>query len=153
MNVQASADSSGHLHLESFNGAGLTFSGITDAGLQGAGTSIYTETDNITNLSEANVLTVDAAQKTIDSVDSALEQVDALQGTLGAVQNRFSSTITELQTSTQNAQSSQSSIQDADYALEASHLSRAQVLQQAGTAMVAQANQIPQQVMKLLGQQ
>ncbi|HTJ91908.1 MAG TPA: flagellin [Pararobbsia sp.] len=151
-NVIASADSSGHLYLESFNNAGLTVQGLADPGLTGPGVPIYSGTANATNLSQANVLTVDGAQRTIESVDSAQEEVDALQGQLGAIQNRFESTMTELQTSTENVQSSQSLIQDADYALEAANLSRAQVLQQAGTAMVAQANQTPQQVMKLLGQ-
>ncbi|MFV8221572.1 flagellin, partial [Enterobacter cloacae complex sp.6700776] len=70
--------------------------------------------------------------------------------TLGAVQNRFSQTIQNLQTAGQNLSASRSRIQDADFAAETAALSRAQVLQQAGTAMVAQANQLPQQVLQLL---
>ena len=69
---------------------------------------------------------------------------------LGAVQNRFSSTIENLQTGSENLSASRSRIQDADFAAETANLSRAQVLQQAGTAMVAQANQLPQQVLQLL---
>jgi flagellin len=154
-NVVASADSSGHLQLESFSNAGITISGTgsiaTDAGLATtAATTIFTAATNNTSLANVDVLTVADAQQTLQAVDSALNEVDSLQGQLGAVQNRFTSTITNLQSSTQNAQSSQSAIQDADYAAEASNLSRAQVLQQAGTAMVAQANQIPQTVLKLL---
>jgi flagellin len=153
-NVTASADSSGHLQLESFSNAGITVSGSgaigTDAGLSGTATTIYTASTSSTSLATADVLNVKDAQQTLQAVDSALNEVDSLQGQLGAVQNRFTSTITNLQSSTQNAQSSQSAIQDADYAAEASNLSRAQVLQQAGTAMVAQANQIPQTVLKLL---
>ncbi|WP_158601878.1 flagellin [Pararobbsia silviterrae] len=151
-NVSATADSSGHLHLESFNNVGLTVTGITDAGLQGTGTAIYSAATSGATLAQANVLTVSAAQTTLESVDSALEQIDALEGALGAVENRFSSTIRALQSAGVDTQSAQSSIQDADYAAEASNLARAQVLQQAGLAMVAQANQLPQLVLKLLQQ-
>jgi flagellin len=66
------------------------------------------------------------------------------------VQNRFSSTIENLQTAGENLSASRSRIQDADFAAETAALSRAQVLQQAGTAMIAQANQLPQQVLQLL---
>jgi len=66
------------------------------------------------------------------------------------VQNRFSSTIENLQTGSENLTASRSRIQDADFAAETANLSRAQVLRQAGTAMVAQANQMPQQVLQLL---
>jgi flagellin len=69
---------------------------------------------------------------------------------LGALQNRFSSTITNLQTASQNLTASRSRIQDADFASETTNLSRSQVLQQAGTAMLAQANQLPSQVLALL---
>jgi len=76
--------------------------------------------------------------------------VNGNRATLGAVQNRFSQTIQNLQTAGQNLSASRSRIQDADFAAETAALSRAQVLQQAGTAMVAQANQLPQQVLQLL---
>jgi flagellin len=66
------------------------------------------------------------------------------------VQNRFSSTVTNVQTTSQNVSAARSRIEDADFAAETANLSRAQVLQQAGTAMVAQANQMPQEVLKLL---
>ena len=69
---------------------------------------------------------------------------------LGAVQNRFSSTIENLQTSAENQTAARSRIQDADFAAETASLARAQILQQAGTAMIAQANQLPQQVLQLL---
>ncbi|RKP45339.1 flagellin [Pararobbsia silviterrae] len=155
-NVVASADSSGHLQLESFSNAGITLTGsspvVSDSGLSGSQTTIYTASTANSSLATADVLTVADAQQTLLAVDSALDEVDSLQGELGAVQNRFSSTITNIQSATQNAQSAQSDIQDADYAAEASDLSRAQVLQQAGTAMVAQANSLPQNVLKLLQQ-
>lgn len=137
---------------------GATFvSGITAAAItaaQGklenaANSTNYTATAT-GSLASIDVLTVADAQKTIQSVDAALSQVSTLQGQLGAVQNRFTSVISNLSSSVQNAQSTQSSIQDTNYASETSALSRAQVLSQAAQAMVAQANQLPQQVLKLL---
>ena len=83
-------------------------------------------------------------------VDAALSQVNSGRADLGAIQNRFSSTISNLQTSSENTSASRSRIQDADFAAETANLSRSQVLQQAATAMVAQANQLPQQVLQLL---
>ena len=80
----------------------------------------------------------------------AIATVDGSRAQLGAVQNRFSSTIENLQTAGENLSASRSRIQDADFAAETANLSRAQVLQQAGTAMVAQANQMPQMVLQLL---
>jgi flagellin len=102
------------------------------------------------SLANVDVLTVADSQKTIQTVDAALNQISTLQGQLGAVQNRFTSVISNLSSSVQNAQSTQSSIEDTNYASETSALSRAQVLSQAAQAMVAQANQLPQQVLKLL---
>ena len=84
------------------------------------------------------------------SVDAALNSVNSNRASLGAIQNRFSSTIENLQTSSENLSASRSRIQDADFAAETANLSRAQVLQQAGTAMIAQANQLPSQVLSLL---
>ncbi len=102
------------------------------------------------SLQQIDVLSTADAQKAIQTVDAALNQISSMQGQLGAVQNRFSSTISNLTASTQNAQSTQSTTQDTDYAAAAAQLSRAQVLSQAATAMIAQANQLPQQVLKLL---
>jgi flagellin len=76
--------------------------------------------------------------------------VNATRSALGAYQNRFSSVVSTLQTSTENLTASRSRIQDTDFAAETASLSRAQILQQAGTAMLAQANQLPSQVMTLL---
>jgi flagellin len=102
------------------------------------------------SLAGISVSTVADAQAAIETVDAALNQVSTLQGQLGAVQNRFTSVISNLTASTQNATSAQSTIQDTDYASATSQLSRAQVLSQAATAIIAQANQLPQQVLKLL---
>ncbi|AXY42176.1 FliC/FljB family flagellin [Halomonas sp. JS92-SW72] len=92
--------------------------------------------------------------KTVDplkALDSALNQVDSLRSELGAVQNRFEDAITNLNTNETNLAAARSRIEDADYAVEVANMTRAQILQQAGTSVLAQANQIPQNVLSLLG--
>ena len=83
-------------------------------------------------------------------IDGALSQVATSQAALGAIQNRFTSVVTSLQTTSTNLTAAQSRIQDTDYAATTAMLSRTQILQQAGNAMLAQANQLPNQVMTLL---
>ncbi|EIP0057246.1 flagellin FliC, partial [Salmonella enterica subsp. enterica serovar Enteritidis] len=82
--------------------------------------------------------------------DSALSKVDAVRSSLGAIQNRFDSAITNLGNTVTNLNSARSRIEDADYATEVSNMSKAQILQQAGTSVLAQANQVPQNVLSLL---
>ncbi len=101
-------------------------------------------------VSDVDISTFNGAQQAIGTVDKALKEVNSARADLGAVQNRFSSTVTNLQTTSENLSASRSRIQDADFATETANLSRAQVLQQAGTAMVAQANQLPSGVLALL---
>ena len=84
-------------------------------------------------------------------VDAALNTVDTLRSDLGAVQNRLESTVANLNSIVNNLSSSRSRIEDADYAVEVSNMTRAQILQQAGTSVLAQANQVPQSVLSLLG--
>ena len=91
-----------------------------------------------------------ATASPLAAIDAALKQVDDLRGSLGAVQNRFDSVISNLGTTINNLTSSRSRIEDADYATEVSNMSRAQILQQAGTAVLAQANQTTQGVLSLL---
>jgi flagellin len=86
----------------------------------------------------------------VNNIDAALDDVNGKRAIFGATQNRFSAVITNLQTSVENQSAARSRIMDADFAAETAAMSRAQILQQAGTAMVAQANQVPQQVLKLL---
>ncbi|WP_337245285.1 flagellin [Luteimonas sp. gir] len=83
-------------------------------------------------------------------MDAALNSVNSARADLGAVQNRFSSVVANLQTGSENLSASRSRIVDTDFAKETAELSRTQILQQAGTAMLAQANQIPQNVLSLL---
>lgn len=90
------------------------------------------------------------AQGVITSVDDALQIVNAARADLGAIQNRFSSVITNLQTNAENLSASRSRIQDADFAAETAALTRAQILQQAGVAMLSQANALPNNVLSLL---
>ncbi|MCB1902749.1 MAG: hypothetical protein KDI18_01320, partial [Gammaproteobacteria bacterium] len=101
-------------------------------------------------LSQVDISTAEGAQNALDVVDAALAQVNSIRSDLGAIQNRFVSTIRNLGVSVENFSASRSRIQDADFASETAALSRAQILQQAGVAMVAQANSIPQGVLALL---
>ncbi|WP_176503329.1 flagellin [Cobetia sp. 5-11-6-3] len=93
----------------------------------------------------------EATPDPLAALDAALKNVDSMRSELGAVQNRFDSAITNLATTETNLASAQSRIQDADYAEEVSSMTTAQILQQAGTSMLTQANQVPQNVLSLLG--
>lgn len=97
-----------------------------------------------------NVKTAAGASNTIDLVDKALKKISSSRANLGAVQNRLGSTISNLQNVSQNLSASNSRIQDADFAAETSKLSKAQILQQAGTSMLSQANSSTQSVLSLL---
>jgi flagellin len=97
-----------------------------------------------------NTATTGAIGTVIDDIDTALNTVNDERATLGATQNRFDAVISNLQQSVEAQASARGRIMDADFAAETSNLSRSQILSQAGTAMVSQANQMPNQVMKLL---
>lgn len=99
---------------------------------------------------DVDISTFLGAQMAISIMDSALRTINSARAELGAIQNRFISTIDNLSITAENLTASRSRIMDADFAAETSALSRAQILQQAGTAMVAQANQVPQGVLQLL---
>jgi flagellin len=94
--------------------------------------------------------TASASNSALDAIDKALTEVNSQRAIYGAAQNRFDSVISNLQVASENQAAARSRIMDADFATETANLSRAQVLQQAGTAMIAQANQAPQQVLSLL---
>jgi len=98
----------------------------------------------------ADVTTVDNSNKVLEQIDAALQQLATVGAQLGAYQNRFQAAITGLNTNATNLSSARSQIQDTDYAEATSQLSKAQILQQASTAMVAQANTIPQNILTLL---
>jgi flagellin len=104
----------------------------------------------LTRLDTVNISTVAGANAAIAVLDGALSQVTSIRADLGAVQNRFSSTVANLTTTAENLSAARSRILDADFAAETASLTRAQILQQAGTAILAQANAIPQNVLSLL---
>jgi flagellin len=102
------------------------------------------------SVANIDISTAAGAQKAIDTIDAALEQINSTRGDLGAVNNRLDFTVNNLSNVSENVAAARSRIEDADFAAESAALSRAQVLQQAGTAMLAQANAAPQQVLSLL---
>jgi len=116
----------------------------------GFATANFTLARDTTTLGTQNVLTVAAANDTIQRVDSALTAVSSLRSSFGAIQNRFESTIANLTAVSENLSASRSRILDADFAAETAALTRAQILQQAGVAILAQANAAPQSVLGLL---
>jgi len=99
---------------------------------------------------QVNVSTQIGAQKALSTIDSALTFIDSARAELGAVQNRFENTISNLQNISENASAARGRIRDTDFAAETSELTKNQILQQAGTAILAQANQLPQAVLSLL---
>jgi len=103
-----------------------------------------------TSSSTISVATVDGANALITAIDSALSTVNGSRATLGAIQNRFESVVTSLQTSAESLSAARSRIQDTDFASETANLTKAQILQQAGMAMLSQANSLPQNVLSLL---
>lgn len=124
-----------------------TTNSATVAGIANAFTGTSSTTTGITTV---NVSSFTDAQLAIGQIDNALTAVNSSRAELGAIQNRFTSVVTNLQTSSENLSASRSRIRDADYAKETAELTRGQILQQAGTAMLAQANQLPQNVLSLL---
>jgi flagellin len=134
---------------------------ITDVGTGGGSASLGFTSGNATayattsagttaTLANQDVLTVADANSTISSVDAALATVSAFQSQLGAIQNRFTAAVSNLQSTSQNLTQSRSTIEDADFAQETANLTQAQVLEQAGISVLAQANQQPQLILKLL---
>ncbi|MCR8913738.1 flagellin [Marinobacter panjinensis] len=133
----------------------VTIEGLEDITLEGAGAAKAGFTDGQViaatgSLETVSVATVDLANDAIKRIDSALGSVNGLRSELGAVQNRFDSTIANLATTSENLSAANSRILDADFAAETAKLSKAQVLQQAGISVLAQANARPQQVLSLL---
>ena len=149
-----------------FNGKNILGADGTSFTFQvGANTStddvIEVEFENLTSNADITAVTVTTATigstadasaiaSVIDDIDVALDTVNDKRATFGATQSRFEAVIATLQVAVENQSSARSRIVDADFAIETANLSRAQILQQAGNAMIAQANQLPQQVLRLL---
>ncbi len=113
-------------------------------------TSNLSANASMTAVAATAITSADAASTAMVAIDAALSTANVERAAYGAVQNRFESMIATLQVTSNNTASARGRIVDADFATETANLSRAQILQQAGTAMVAQANQLPQQVLSLL---
>ena len=115
-------------------------------------TNMTTDTTitGVTNGAITNASSTSDLATVIDNIDSAIKTVSGERSKLGASQNRFDAIVSNLQISVENQTAARSRIMDADFASETANLSRAQILQQAGNAMIAQANQAPQQVLALL---
>ena len=122
-------------------GANEAFIGYADNSAMDVGASA---------LNSVSVTTAANANTAITRIDAALTAVSAFRSTFGAIQNRFESTIANLQTTSENLSASRSRIQDADFAAETANLTRAQILQQSGIAMLGQANALPNNVLSLL---
>jgi flagellin len=105
---------------------------------------------SLADIGKVDISTADGAQQALAVIDNALAAIDSQRADLGAVQNRFDNTINNLQNISENASAARSRIKDTDYAAETANLSKNQVLQQAGTAILAQAKQLPQAVLSLL---
>jgi len=140
-------DDDNHLVIASQEDLTIVAANDATTNLGVATADVADDTDFLTALS---VDTAAGANDAIVRVDAALTSVSSLRSTLGAIQNRFESTITNLTTAAENLTASRSRIQDADFASETAALTRAQILQQAGTAILAQANAVPQNVLSLL---
>ncbi|MEQ4673465.1 flagellin [Providencia vermicola] len=122
---------------------------LTKVNAEELGTGTGTKGEKIfTGTAEAG--DVKFEDKALETLDKAIATVDSSRSQLGAIQNRFQSTINNLNNSVNNLSAARSRIEDADFATEVSNMSRGQILQQAGTAVLAQANQVPQGVLSLL---
>ncbi|WP_407351603.1 flagellin [Luteimonas sp. R10] len=138
--------------IEVSSESAITFGGTDDGtltGFDGAGAQASTDS-TVTGISGLDISSFAGATLAMKQVDAALDQINSARADLGAVQNRFTSVVANLNTSAENLTASRSRIRDTDFAKETAELSRTQILQQAGTAMLAQANQIPQNVLSLL---
>lgn len=123
----------------------------TTFAMTGDTTAVFGATkSSLSKVSDVDISTADGAQKALSVIDQALANIDSQRADLGAVQNRFDNTISNLTNISENATSARSRIKDTDYAAETANLSKNQVLQQAGTAILAQAKQLPQSVLSLL---
>lgn len=134
----------GTVEIASSKGAITASNAGTDAFASAGATSSFSSVGSLT------ISTSNGAQSALRVIDAALQQINGGRADLGAYQNRFEAVVTNLQTTAENISASRSRIRDADFAAETANLTKAQILQQAGTAMLAQANSLPQNVLSLL---
>ncbi len=145
------AQTHGTVTLSSNNAAGIVIGGAADAsaGLS-AGTTAASTSSSVNAVGSINLSTAAGATSALAVIDAAINSVNVSAAALGALQNRFTSTVSNLQTTSQNLSAARSQIQDTDFAATTAAMTRGQILQQAGTAMLAQANSLPQSVLSLL---
>jgi len=153
--VNASKNADGTLNLfadkditvkDGAAGTGLAALGLTTVSNAGTKSAMTMET----TVSDLTILSAATSQQAVQALDGALQQIDSQRSQLGAVQNRFASTVANLQSISQNSTASKGRVEDADFASEAAELTKQQTLQQASTAILSQANQLPSAVLKLL---
>ncbi len=161
--IAISINSAAGWNLASANAAGTT-TAVTGAGVYAntAAAATLKDVDGVAANRKVDAVGFDvisgkvtgtaqsAAGKPLEDIDAAIKAVDTQRSSLGASQNRFESTITNLNNTVSNLSAARSRIQDSDYATEVSNMSRAQILQQAGSSVLAQANQVPQTMLSLL---
>jgi flagellin len=129
----------------------LTFAGTSTSTMEtGGAAGVHTVANTGSALSDLDITDVSSLATNLASIDASLTTINGARADLGAIQNRFSSVISTLQTTTENLSAARSRIMDADFASETASLTRGQILQQAGTAMLAQANSLPNNVLSLL---
>ncbi|MBU4629103.1 flagellin [Pseudomonas sp. BF61] len=153
--VQASKNADGTLNLfadkditikDGSAGTGLVALGLKTVSDAGTKAAVTMET----TVSDLSILSAASSQQAIQALEDAMQQIDSQRSQLGAVQNRFTSTVANLQSISQNSSAAKGRVEDADFASEAAELTKQQTLQQASTAILSQANQLPSAVLKLL---
>lgn len=163
LGIGISKDADGALQaiIRADSEGGVAVTGITvadTAGVDASGAAMgpvtFAEADKVaadeSRVKDINISSAAGAQSAVLVIDDAIKQIDSQRAELGAVQNRFENTIANLQNIGENVSAAKGRIQDTDYAAETAALSKNQILQQAGTAILAQANQLPQAVLSLL---
>ena len=151
--VVANINADGDGATGSIAGAGGAVAFKTDGTVSGAGGNTI-DTSATLSMDDQGTVTATSTAKTADplaTLDSAISTIDSFRSNLGASQNRFESAINNISTTSTNLSAARSRIEDADYATEVADMTKNQILQQAGTSVLAQANQLPQSVLSLLG--
>ena len=148
--VTASKDANNKLEL--FSSKSFTLGGAAQAALGFAGAPAKVDAViSDTTVAGMSIENAAESQRSIQALSDAIQQIDSQRSQLGAVQNRFASTVSNLQSISENSTAARSRVQDADFASETAELTKQQTLQQASTAILSQANQLPSSVLKLLG--
>jgi flagellin len=153
LNVNSDGTYTGSVSLSSSNVNGIVVGGKKDdsAGLHAFEGQVAADTTGTSNtLSSIDIGTAGGALAALSTIDAALAQVNSARAAMGAYQNRFSAVVSNAQSTAENLTASRSRIQDADFAAETAAMTRGQILQQAGTAILAQANSLPNSVLSLL---